>query len=191
MPFPFNPRFDMAYILKYAERLFRTNVGERLDSVGPDTKVGPYGVISVCFSQLERIEEGQRGLSTFLSPTKRRRKEQEDEDGVLVLSSDDEESETVSFYCSSCSRTITSSVEPIEDVKEEVETARQRLRDEHADFHFARDLLEKERGEDSRRDGVAGRKKVKVKVEVKAGTKSVVERQTRRSGQQTLTSFFK
>ncbi|GAA5878358.1 hypothetical protein JCM8547_007530 [Rhodosporidiobolus lusitaniae] len=69
-PFPFTSQPTSSYILKHAEKLFRTALGPPTPMNGPvpgETKIGPYGNIQLSFSGLERGEEGQRGIEGFFS----------------------------------------------------------------------------------------------------------------------------
>ncbi|KAL8286986.1 hypothetical protein RQP46_003992 [Phenoliferia psychrophenolica] len=67
LAFQYTSRFDVAYVSKFADRLFRTAIGagEKTTKVGPDSRVGPYSNLQLSLSGLERLEEGQKGIERF------------------------------------------------------------------------------------------------------------------------------
>jgi DNA polymerase eta len=67
MAFPFTSRLDIAYINKFGDRLLRTAIGEKIQTLGPDSKIGPYSNIQLSFSGMEKLEEGQKGIERFFS----------------------------------------------------------------------------------------------------------------------------
>lgn len=70
IPFPFTSTLTINYILRHAEKLFRTAIGAQT-STGPpptaETPIGPYSNVQLSFSGLERLEEGQRGIEGFFA----------------------------------------------------------------------------------------------------------------------------
>lgn len=70
IPFPFTSNLTINYILRHAEKLFRTAIGTQT-STGPpptfETPIGPYSNVQLSFSGLERLEEGQRGIEGFFA----------------------------------------------------------------------------------------------------------------------------
>ncbi|BGO91840.1 hypothetical protein NBRC10512_007638 [Rhodotorula toruloides] len=217
IPFPFTSTLTINYILRHAEKLFRTAIGAQT-STGPpptaETPIGPYSNVQLSFSGLERLEEGQRGIEGFFAAKmakgasaqgsgekEKKRKEKEavngsaDEvkpakkrkvdkaatksakagdtkvksrspsvtvqpDGTeqLTLSSDSEEDagppsprRLPTAKCDECGKKLFISVEARTALakgswkEDEVKAALEKEKAEHADFHVAKAILEKER----------------------------------------------
>ncbi|KAK4701217.1 DNA polymerase eta, partial [Phenoliferia sp. Uapishka_3] len=231
--FPFTARLDVAYLQKFADRLFRTSISaaDKNNPIGPNTRVGPYSNLQISLSGLERLEEGQKGIERFFVgtemtsgpsgskpkiaapavPVKREReaasvKVNRDVESAppkkkkkpvailepIKLSSDDTSSSRPTYKCLRCSRTIRISNAAFKELppdheQDAVDTLLAKERNEHEDYHFARDMLEGERK--AQRDDVGvGTAKKKV-VEKSGSSKKAVEK-PKPKGQQSLKGFF-
>lgn len=168
-PFPFTSNLTAEGILKLGEKILRDFIGER--KAGQNTELGGCTNLSLQFQSLERQESGQRGIEGFFaggrSPTKAGKRKAEPPDLLLVDDGDlpqpskkskpptpvlVEESKSITskvkFTCPKCSKLIMTVIThdaDAEDVKSVKADALKRLKDEHADFHFARDLMQDQR----------------------------------------------
>lgn len=169
-----------------------------------EEKIGPYSNMQLTFSGLESGEDGQKGIETFFSaasapsataaPAKKRVNVNEGEDRAGKRRKEDEEEVSLpTITCSRCAKVSTLSSDVVTALRPAfdpvaVEAALERMKNEHEDYHFGRDLLEQEL-KDSRAStgvirtgsGTSGSKKGKA-VE---GKKKTV------GGQTSLQGFFK
>lgn len=177
LPFPFTSRLDIAYIKRFGMRLLKSALGEKNVPITADTRIGPYNNLSIAFSGLEQLEEGQKGIEGFFTmaeppsaivdaakepeletvdshvdPDKRKAVETIDlvsspsprKKARTVKASPARSKKKAVWRCDKCGKTLSSDVCSDSTVEEQVN----RLADEHRDYHFARDLLERERKRD-------------------------------------------
>lgn len=161
-PFPYTSRLSPEYILKHAERLLKDFQAER-NSNGQG-----FGIctnLALQFQGLERQERGQQGIEGFFGGEKAsleaktvKRQRPPSPSAKLVSTSiiivdegiesppikvkkkskkNDLQAQRVFFRCDRCSKVIHG-----ESAEEDAVTA---LRQEHADWHFATDLMQQER----------------------------------------------
>lgn len=173
---------DIAYINKFGEKLLRIANGDKQQSLGPETKIGPYSNIQLSFSGMEKLEDGQKGIERFFSgppaaegkragpstidrPIKRPRiwdKPTTREVDALVIDEDDGEENDIEVVevdnnptlptatCDVCSKAleippnVARALAP-NFASNAVAEALRKVREEHADWHVARALLEEDR----------------------------------------------
>ena len=136
--FPYTSRLTAAYILKFAEKLFREHRADDSPAISN---------LALSFQGLERTEAGQGGLERFLSnekaapqPSKKRARSVTPAE---VIDLDDGESDdliempTRQWACSRCKKSFA--------VPDDGTGKPSRFEIEHADEHFARDLSASQR----------------------------------------------
>lgn len=163
---------------------------------------------------VKRAPEMTRDGSGSGDGLKRRKidEEQKVDEETLTLSEDDDAPIKVddgsadttpdlpTFDCTRCKKTISipsaaaAQLAPDYD-DDKIQAALQREKDEHADYHFARDMLEKERSKGRKELGVGGKKGSAGTLSKSSGSskpkaKGGGEGKKQKSGQQSLTSFF-
>ena len=207
-PFPFTSNLTVEYINKRANLL----LGSALAAGGFDAKDGTrqmvMGNMALSFAALEEREEGQAGIEGFFAanagtklkqdpagrPAKRRRSDikddladtqpsSEDKAGLEQLALPSSPMTELIFACARCKKTV--AVERAGSGTDEDRL--RRAEEEHADFHFARDLLEgerlAEREKPKRLKIEEGGTKKKASVGAKAG-------KPKENGQRSLAGFF-
>lgn len=198
MGFPYTANLTTEYILKYAERLLREFVGSRKGS-GLHPDLGFCTGLNLRFQDLERIEPGQTAIQAFFagqnSPQKFKR-----EQSVLVKKEVKEEAvdvkvEAVSgttfeidFVCGKCLELICSTVQREDtnlDFDAWEEQAVTRLKQEHSDWHFAKDVHSKSKVVLGSGNGKKRKKSDRVKLEEDVDVKPRLKKSKR-----TLSGFF-
>ena len=200
MGFPYTSNLTTEYVLKYAERLLREFVGSRKGS-GMHPDLGFCTGLNLRFQDLERIEPGQTAIQAFFngqngSPHKFKR-----EQSVLVKKEEVKEEEAdiksealsgttfeIDYVCGKCAELICSSVQR-EDTSLDFDTweeqAIQRLKQEHDDFHFAKDMHSKSKIVLGSESGRKRKKGDRVKLEEDVDIKPKLKKSKR-----TLSGFF-
>jgi DNA polymerase eta len=163
-PFPFKSEVTVDLIAAAGNKLWRELVG--VGGLG----AGPIKVNSVqlAFTGLEFGEEGQRNIEGFLTTEKSGKRVREREDGPEgVGSGDDNDDAQRSFVCSRCRKRVSLPHPTVSD-----QEALEKLKTEHDDFHFARDLVRikpARAGSDQTQDVLQDKKRRKGKGKAKEG----------------------
>ena len=201
MAFPYTENLTTEYILKYAQRLLREFVGSRKGS-GANPDLGFCTGLNLRFQELERIEPGQTAIQGFFngqagSPVKRQQ-------SVLVKKEDikDEEVDAklealsgtafeVDYVCGQCAELVSSHVQREDtslDFEIWEEQAVKRLKQEHDDWHFAKDMHSKSKVMLGSGKGKKRKKADSVKLEDDVDVKPTLKKLKKSKG--TLSGFF-
>lgn len=209
-PFPFTSNLTADYILRRAQRLLATALAQG----GFDAKDGSrqmvMGNMALSFAALEEREGGQAGIESFFAgggggakfskdgavKVKRERSgsaEREDAldpaagEGVMELPSSPLDA-VLTFTCDRCGKTLS-----VEDGSGTSAERVARAEAGHADYHFARDLIESDR----RAERAPSKKPKLGEATTKVGKKvdkekgAVKAKVGREGGQQSLSGFFR
>lgn len=178
-------------------------MGEKSGPLKADTRIGPYGNMMLGLSGLEKLEEGQKGIERFFGGATttgvKRRGKKEGENGSKRRRIGEEEGEEddstpdlPTFACPRCSKVLSIPPTSIDSLRpdfapEAVEAVLQSEKDQHTDFHFARDLLEGDK-KAQRNEVLAGKKGGTTKATSKGSSKSSAK--PMQKGQQSIAGFF-
>ncbi|KAI8445698.1 hypothetical protein BY996DRAFT_6434541 [Phakopsora pachyrhizi] len=156
--FPYTSKLTQDYIFSFGQRLLQEFATKGSNS--KSFEIGKISNLGLAFHTLERREAGQRGIEGFLknsnheksslrhkvegsdveeSPKGQREEEIKEDEGD---DDDDDEGKLGSFECERCKKVLR-----VPGTLEDRECELEKLKIEHSDQHFARDLLKEERME--------------------------------------------
>jgi DNA polymerase eta len=140
-PFPYVRNLTGDIIVNAAMKLWRELHGTDAErAANPNAPVMKINNISIAFTGVEALEQGQRGIEGFFGsalpgPSNDRVKEGAAKEEIQAKN----EAETVEYSCPKCSKTLVVSIQ--QDDGEELRAAKvEAVKAEHEDFHFAQQL---------------------------------------------------